>query len=269
MGAARRILPAVVAAVALTTLSAVRAHAFGVRYPDLVAEAGAGPAAAGDVVGALVTRRARWSVEASDLELFGDTDLRLAGARVTAAGTRWRVTFEAAALRADVAGETRLGARFGFGAPRDRATPRWWLEAGAAYDVVDIPGAPRVVATGACVRTLVRALPSLVVGCDVDGVRLGGVGRPGADIETAVAVLAPAAAASAALVVDRATGATARVGAALRVGGSAVVLAGYDDATAAVTFALALCPGGMRAVALASMHPVLGLSRGVSVEWGR
>lgn len=252
------------AALALAALCAANARpalAIGVRYPDPIAVV---TGERGDVVADLMSRPRSWSVEVSDRELFGDVGLRLVGVRGALAHGRWRIGSEVAQVSAEVGAETRTALRIAL------AEAEWTAEVGVTHDTAAIGDAPAARLTGLDVHTLVSLSNRVRVGCDIEGFRVAGIANPGADVVTSVVVSSAAGVAvTSALVVDRSLGAYACVSAAVRMGGRAVVLAGYDDGSASLSLAVAIRAKSARVVAVASAHPVLGLSRGASVGWGR
>lgn len=264
MGGARRNARAggtIALALASVLLDVAPASSFGISYPDLVSIAAG---ARTDVVALLAPSPSSWAVEVSDRDLFDGAGLRVTGVRAASLRGPWRGEVEAVAMSAAVGQEALMAARLGW------STASWSLALGSAHEVVDIAGAAPVRLTTLHLRTGVSLSPRLHVRCDADGFRVAGLALRGADIETSVTAVAGAGVAvTSALVVDRTRGAHARVSAAVGVYGHAVLVAGYNDESDAVSLALAVVAGGVRGVVGACLHPVLGASRGVSVRWGR
>jgi hypothetical protein len=249
-------------ALCLSLLWAGPSRGLGIRYPDPVR------AATGlryDLAGGLLESTPRWSLEVSERDLFDGVGLRVTGVRAgVPLPADLRLGLEAAQLSAGVGAETsaRVEVR--------RRSGAWMMGAAVTWDETAIDGAAPVWLAGMTVHTAVWAGKGVRLGCDVDGVRLAGIAHPGADVSSTLLVTVPSGVAlSSALVVDRADGAHALVAAAIRLGSVAVLAGGYDDGTGSLSLALALAATGARAAAGTSLHPVLGLSRGVSVGWGR
>ncbi len=260
MAAGRRAAIAVIGLMVLLS-QAVTSFALGVRFPDPVAIASGTRA---DVVERLAPRPTTWALEVSELRLFDNAGLRVTGARAAFARGAWRAGLEVAALSAGVGRETRVGALL------EHRAPAWSIAVGIARDAAQIGTADVIQLTSLSLQTGVSIGEHVVTHCNVDGFRVSGIDDDGADIETGLTVLAARRVAlTSVLVVDRLAGAHARVSAAIRLLPRAVVVAGYDDENASLSLALAISATEMRAVALASVHPVLGISRGVSIRWAR
>jgi hypothetical protein len=254
------------AVVAVIALSVVPAPVIGVGslHPDHVTIASG---TRQDIVSRLVPRpggrATSWSLEVSDRELFGAA-LRQSGARGVFAYRVWRVEIEAAQVAADVGRETRVATYFG------RSSSTSLLSVGLVHESVVIGRARAFRLTSLDLRTGVLVNERVGVRCDVEGFQIAGDDLSGADVETSVTVLAAAGVGvGAALAHDRSLGAHARVSVAVRLVDRAVVVAGYDDASEALSLAIVVMAGSLRGVAGASMHSVLGLSHGVSVGWTR
>jgi len=240
---------------------AAASFALGIRYPDPVAIASGTHA---DVVERLAPRTTTWALEVSELRLFDDVGLHVAGARGAFTRGVWRAGLEVAALSVGVGSETRVGAWLGH---RTRVLS---IDVGIARDAAQIGTADVVQLTSLSLQTGVSIGAHVVAHCNVDGFRVSGIEAGGADIETGLTVLAVRRVAlTSMLVVDRFAGAHARVSAAIRLLPHTVAVAGYDDENASLSLALAISAADARAVALASVHPVLGVSRGVSIRWAR
>jgi hypothetical protein len=253
-------------AIALVVVSGLfdPAGAFGVRYPDVTAMATSTRAG---VISWIRGVSYTWSLEIAERELFGGVGLGESGARIHLAPGRWRFTLEAASLRAGPGGELRLAARAG-------VSSSWTMIVGVVHDRADIAGFPVAHRTTVALDTGMSVLEWLHVHCHASGLRVAGVSDPalddrGADVATGVTAVAGAAAITAVLAVDRWTGAHARFSAAVRLPAGAVVVGGYDDESASLSLALSVGARDIRAAAAVSAHPVLGLSRGVSVGWER
>jgi hypothetical protein len=253
---------AAVASLCLSLAWAGPARSLGIRYPDPVYTV---TGVRYDLTGELLESTSAWSVEACERDLFDGVGLRVAGVRARAGlPADLRLVAEAAQLSTGVGAETSawVGVR--------RRTRSWMLGAAVTWDGAAIDGATPAWLAGLTLHTAVWAAEGVRLGCDIDGVRLAGLEHPGADICSTVLVMIPhGVALSSVLVVDRADGAHARVATALRLGSAALLVGGYDDGTGSLSLALAVTGAGARVSAGSSLHPVLGLSRGVSVGWGR
>jgi hypothetical protein len=239
-------------------LAPAAAGSFAVRYPDA-----GGMASRAEVVTLLTSSPRVWWVEVADRELFGGLGLRQGGARAVVVRAPWRFELESAVLQADVGRECRAATRAG-------VSSQWTLMLGVTHDRAEIDGFPVARRTTLGLRTAVALTERVHLRCETSGFAVGGVHDPGADIETGVTVIAAAGfALTSVLVVDRSAGAHARFSAAIRVPGDIVVTTGYDDESATLSLALTVTAGSLRAAAGVSAHPVLGVSRGASVGWGR
>lgn len=248
------------ALVVMWVCRAVPASGFGVRYPGPVVEAtGSGV----DLVPRLTGASPRWTVEAADCVRFAGTGLRESGLRVQLARGGWRGSALVAVLQAGPGHETRLAARMG----RDGA---WTLVIAVVHDVAQVGGFDAARRTTVGLETGVRLRDGVDLRCDIGGFGVAGVRDPGVDIATGVTAVAPdGVAVAGTLLMDRRAGAHVRVSAAVRLPGELVVVGGYDDESTMFSLALAVNAGALRAGAGASMHPVLGTSRAVSVGWSR
>lgn len=259
MGAVRCLGAALCTTAAL--LHAAPALSLGLRYPDLVTTAAG---ARSDVVSDLTSSRRSWSLEAVERDLFGDAGLRVSGVRAAVIRRRWRAAAETAQMSSGVGHETHVAVRAG------PSAPAWSVVFGLSHDAVALAGVPTAWQTSLAAWTGFSPTEGVRVRCDVDGFRVAGVEDTGVDVETSITVSGRTGlAVTSALVVDRTVGAHARVSASLRLLRRGVVVAGYDDENASLSLAFAVVAGGARAVAGASSHPVLGVSRGVSLGWGR
>jgi hypothetical protein len=255
----RVMIAGIVLVVSLTY--AATSFALGVRYPDPIAMASGTRT---DVVGRLAPQTMTWSLEVSELRLFDDAGLDVAGARGVLALGAWRAGLEVASMSTGVGRETHVCVRF------ENRTPAWSVAIAVARDAAQIGTADAIQLTSLSMQTGVSIGDYIVAHCDLGGFRVSGIDADGADIETGLTVVAPErVAVTSILIVDRSAGAHARVSAAVRILSPVVAVAGYDDENASLSLAIAINAVGARAVALASVHPVLGISRGVSVRWTR
>jgi hypothetical protein len=204
-----------------------------------------------------------WSLEASDRDLFDGVGLRQSGVRGAIRRSGWRLELEAAQLAADVGSERRAAVYLG------RDSPSWLIVAGMVYQTVTIGSVtPAVELTAVDLRAGAFVTERVRVRCDVEGFRIAGLDVPGADVATSVTVLAAGGlGVGASLELDRSLGARACVSAALCLAGCVVVVAGYDEDSGALSLAIAAATSSVRGAAGASVHPVLGVSRGASVGW--
>jgi len=207
---------------------------------------------------ALSDSTARIRAEVADHELYGIDGLRTNGARVSGSAHAWFVTATLTGVSAPVGAQTRLILEAGYALRR-----LWQSSARAGAERLSLDGVPARTwrVAGVASRIDMGRVATIADIEIIDG--------DGAGYETSL-TLSMRARAGAAQVIgvvrvdgDRFVG--AGVALAVRVGRTLTLMAGYDDGSASMRFAVVIDWRGVEIATGVSQHPVLGMSQGMSV----
>jgi len=206
----------------------------------------------------------RFDLEAGKRRLFGIEGLTIDGVRVGVCRQRWGITTTAALLSTPVGREglLRIALLFPSAGPL-RVAP------GLRLDTASFGGFGRSYVLSASVRVFARVCSKVLLGSAVEGIRIDGEPRGGADAVCRV-VLCPESPVCglARLSVSRNGSVGFGVSSRLRILSVLVVAFGYEDDTGMLKGSVALQVAPVRVNVGASVHPVLGVSESLFVAWG-
>ena len=204
-------------------------------------------------------------VEAGEWFLYGVDGLRTHSAAVEAGTPSWDLRVSAALLDTPVGREAALetGVCAAF-AERIR------LGTTVAWETAGLDGCERAHLLVLSVSALLRLTDRAALLTRASNIRLAGETLPGAAASVGV-VLSPESSvcAVAGFEVSPAGAASFRVASRIALGSRVVFCLGYDDDTGSLDGSIWIRVGGVGLDAGSSFHPLLGVSQGLFLSWGR
>jgi hypothetical protein len=214
--------------------------------------------AAGDVLQDII-------VEAGTIRLFDLADFGVDGMRVSLARSRFRASLYGATTSAPVGGEHAAGLSL-----HAKTASRITLGMRLDGALLSLDGCERSVLLTTSSFVLTRLARGLSVACVAEDLYLRGETLHGIDLSLcAVAQCAHIATAVFTLRIDRWGEVSMGYAASIRMGTHFSGLIGYEGASEQVKTAVALSNSSWTCEVCVLLHPVLGMSRGIFLQWRR
>jgi len=204
-------------------------------------------------------------VEAGESRLFGIAGLKRTAVRAGARAGAWGCYASAVFLTSGVGGERVVSIE-----PFYRAGNTLSVSLGATLSTAELSGYEGASLVSGAIRMFARLSGHVTVGYGIDDFRLAGIQVPGAETSIYVVVSAGPRFTFFSLVRAGRDGSSGvAVAARLRWSGRLRTCVGYEDATSMLKGSLTLRFGRTGIQAGATVHPVLGVSKGLFVSWSR
>ncbi|UCH83382.1 MAG: hypothetical protein JSW50_13125 [Candidatus Latescibacterota bacterium] len=205
-----------------------------------------------------------WQIEATQRRLFGIDDLTTDGVAVGLRFGQWGAMVSATHLATPVGNQAGLLIE-----PFHVRSRVFALAGGVSFSRLTVVGTPSVHRSTVSATMAVRIIDELTVGYHIGDVRIAGETHPGADVTVYAVVRGGSLVALYGRTEVTRQGAV-NVGIAAHTGFGKHIRGalGYDGATGSFTGAVACALGRVGVRAGAELHPVLGMSKSVSVVLG-
>jgi len=205
-----------------------------------------------------------WRVEAGEWFLYGIDGLRTHAAAAEIGGPSWELRVSAAFVAAPVGSESAVEG--GLCAPLGRVR----LGASLRWDTARLDGCEKAHLVTLSVSAMLRVSERIAISTRAANIRLAGEPLPGAGASVGV-LLSPESAlcALARLELSPAGATSFRVASRVRLGRRVLLSLGYEEGTGSFDGSVWIRIGCVGLDAGSSIHPVLGVSQGVFLSWGR
>jgi hypothetical protein len=203
--------------------------------------------------------------EAGEWRLYGVDGLRVHAAVAEAGRRGWSVRLSAAVLDAPVGQESEFAAGVTLA-----LAERIRIGGTVEWETASLEGCESASVAALSVSALVRLADRAALVTRASNIRLAGEASPGAGVSIG-AVLSPESTLSAvaSFSVSPAGGASFRAASRIELGSYVLFSLGYEGDTGSLDASVWIRLGGLGLDAGSSFHPVLGVSHGVFVSWGR
>jgi hypothetical protein len=204
-------------------------------------------------------------VEAGTIRLFDMADFGVDGIRMSLARSRFAVSLYGTTSSSPVGSEHAAGISMHI-----KTASRITLGVRLDGALISLDACERPALLSASSFVLTRLSRGLSVGCMAEDLYLSGETLHGVDLSLcAVATFARIATASSMIRIDRWGDTSMGYAASLRMGMFLRGLIGYEGASEQVTTAVALSSSSWTCEVCVLIHPVLGMSKGIFLQWRR
>ena len=209
------------------------------------------------------SRTARWRCDAGEWTLFDVEGLAVGACAAEVRSGGWGGVLSLGILSSPVGNESVLE-----GSVIAAGRRRVGLAGGARLETIALDGCRKAAQLSLSIDAVCRFSPVVAMITRVEGIRVGGAPRPGADARVCVVAFpAGSLCGIVGISVSRSGDVVCDASSRVRVGRRVRAAVGYDDASAAINGSFSVKVRALVFEFGASVHPVLGVSKALFVSW--